>query len=342
MPKYILTADGEIWRKEDLANLYDVDELFEEAARLIITEGKGSASIIQRRLEVGYARAARILDQLEMIGILSPSEGNKPRDVLVHSFEEFIESQKKVPEPEEVNLADLQTKWEFRQMKSPLLADLQKEVKDSGRITLPVGLDKKRIVSADVKALGHVYVFNSPLSKATELLASQLEFLVSTYSPDELKLIVSDNNSKLRLDVPHLLTPVIFEQRKIVNALGWLISEVDKRLQILREDGEVMWPKIICVVNNSTGRFDEDSIYQIERLLGLGHLVDAHLVVSSPLGDKKVAKVLTDFPSKIIFKTFSMTQADLLGTDDAFELSSPDKFLFVPAYGELLKLKVNE
>jgi len=72
---------------QDMGN---VDEKFEEAARLCIAEGKGSASLLQRRLEVGYARAARILDQLENAGILAHAEGNKPREVIVNSFEEYL------------------------------------------------------------------------------------------------------------------------------------------------------------------------------------------------------------------------------------------------------------
>ncbi len=72
---------------QDLGN---VDEKFEEAARLCIAEGKGSASLLQRRLEVGYARAARILDQLENAGILAHAEGNKPREIIVSSFDEYL------------------------------------------------------------------------------------------------------------------------------------------------------------------------------------------------------------------------------------------------------------
>ena len=71
-------------------SLGNVDEKFEEAAYLVIAEGKGSASLLQRRLEVGYARAARILDQLEQAGVLAHTDGNKPRDVLVNSLDEIM------------------------------------------------------------------------------------------------------------------------------------------------------------------------------------------------------------------------------------------------------------
>ncbi len=61
----------------------DDDELFEEAKELIINSGKASASFLQRRLAVGYARAARLLDILEEAGIIGPSNGAKPREILV-------------------------------------------------------------------------------------------------------------------------------------------------------------------------------------------------------------------------------------------------------------------
>ena len=71
-------------------NMGPVDEKFEEAAHLCIAEGKGSASLLQRRLEIGYARAARILDQLEEAGVLAHAEGNKPREVVVGSLSEIF------------------------------------------------------------------------------------------------------------------------------------------------------------------------------------------------------------------------------------------------------------
>lgn len=69
------------------------DALFEDALRLVCQHDKASASLLQRRLSVGYARAARILDQLETAGIIGPGEGSKPRDVLIKSPEEYLNQQ---------------------------------------------------------------------------------------------------------------------------------------------------------------------------------------------------------------------------------------------------------
>ena len=59
------------------------DALFEDAARLVVAAGQASASMLQRRLKVGYARAARLVDMLESAGVVSPQEGSKAREVLV-------------------------------------------------------------------------------------------------------------------------------------------------------------------------------------------------------------------------------------------------------------------
>jgi S-DNA-T family DNA segregation ATPase FtsK/SpoIIIE len=61
----------------------DWDELFRAAAEVCIQNGGGSTSLLQRRLSIGYGRAARIVDQLQDAGVLGPSEGAKGRDVLI-------------------------------------------------------------------------------------------------------------------------------------------------------------------------------------------------------------------------------------------------------------------
>ncbi len=63
----------------------DRDEKFEEAARLIVSTGLGSTSLLQRRLKLGYARAGRLMDELHQAGVVGPQEGSKAREVLINS-----------------------------------------------------------------------------------------------------------------------------------------------------------------------------------------------------------------------------------------------------------------
>lgn len=79
LPEYVdedSKAAGEV-------DLSDRDALFEDAARVIVQHQQGSASLLQRRLKLGYNRAGRIVDQLEAAGIIGPFEGSKARQVLI-------------------------------------------------------------------------------------------------------------------------------------------------------------------------------------------------------------------------------------------------------------------
>ncbi|NOT37331.1 MAG: DNA translocase FtsK [Saprospiraceae bacterium] len=80
LPEY--KQDGDDLGSSDI-NTEDLDDMFTEAARLVVQSQHGSTSMIQRRLKLGYNRAGRIMDQMESLGIVSASEGSKPREVLV-------------------------------------------------------------------------------------------------------------------------------------------------------------------------------------------------------------------------------------------------------------------
>jgi S-DNA-T family DNA segregation ATPase FtsK/SpoIIIE len=69
------------------------DELFEQAVRIVCAHDRASASLLQRRLSIGFNRAARILEELEAAGVVGAGEGSKPRDVLIRDPEQFLSSQ---------------------------------------------------------------------------------------------------------------------------------------------------------------------------------------------------------------------------------------------------------
>lgn len=78
------------------------DELFREAVEIVCQHDRASASLLQRRLSIGYARAARILDQLEAAGVVGAADGSKPREVLVQNSQEILgassdENDRRVP-----------------------------------------------------------------------------------------------------------------------------------------------------------------------------------------------------------------------------------------------------
>ena len=82
LPEFHGDEDG--MTEPGAVDLNDLDDLVEDAARLVVQSQHGSTSMIQRRLKLGYNRAGRIMDQLEALGIVGPAEGSKPREVLVY------------------------------------------------------------------------------------------------------------------------------------------------------------------------------------------------------------------------------------------------------------------
>ena len=87
-------GDDDDSNKPGAVNTKDLDDNFEDAARLIVQNQHGSTSMIQRRLKLGYNRAGRIMDQLEALGIVGPSAGSKAREVLIYDeveLERYLE-----------------------------------------------------------------------------------------------------------------------------------------------------------------------------------------------------------------------------------------------------------
>ncbi|OGG02643.1 hypothetical protein A2W14_01165 [Candidatus Gottesmanbacteria bacterium RBG_16_37_8] len=79
------------------------DDFFEEAVRVVCQYDRASASLLQRRLKIGYARAARILDQLEEEGIVGTGEGAKPREVLMKNPDEYLSGRGETGSPPPVS-----------------------------------------------------------------------------------------------------------------------------------------------------------------------------------------------------------------------------------------------
>jgi DNA segregation ATPase FtsK/SpoIIIE, S-DNA-T family len=87
LPEY--KNDDETGAGNSDLKLSDLDDMFDDAARLIVSSQHGSTSLLQRKMQLGYNRAGRIMDQMEQLGIVGPAQGSKPRDVLFYSIDEL-------------------------------------------------------------------------------------------------------------------------------------------------------------------------------------------------------------------------------------------------------------
>ncbi len=84
-------SEGEEGGAGGMVDMKALDERFEEAAKMVVINQRGSTSDLQRRLGMGYAKAGRVMDQLEAAGIVGPQNGAKPREVLVKDLNELEE-----------------------------------------------------------------------------------------------------------------------------------------------------------------------------------------------------------------------------------------------------------
>jgi S-DNA-T family DNA segregation ATPase FtsK/SpoIIIE len=94
LPEYVDENSDDLGSIEDEG---ERDELFEEAARIVVSTQQGSASLLQRKLKLGYNRAGRIVDQLEAAGVIGPFKGSKAREVLfkdMQTLEQFLSNLK--------------------------------------------------------------------------------------------------------------------------------------------------------------------------------------------------------------------------------------------------------
>ena len=82
------------------SNTPDTDSMMEEAIKVVIEAGQASTSLLQRRLKVGYARAGRMIDDMEQMGIVGPHQGSKPRDVLM-TYNEWLERNNVLGSPDD-------------------------------------------------------------------------------------------------------------------------------------------------------------------------------------------------------------------------------------------------
>lgn len=90
-PYFLPSIEDSLEMQVETQAASELDELFKQAARIIVQTQQGSVSLLQRKLSIGYTRSARIVDQLERVGIVGPFEGSKARQVLVQTEAELEE-----------------------------------------------------------------------------------------------------------------------------------------------------------------------------------------------------------------------------------------------------------
>lgn len=294
----------------------DTDDLLLEAVKACVQYDRASASLLQRRLSIGYARAARLMDQLQSAGVLAGSDGtSKPREVLIKTVEEFKEMNKDLltieqrkeepPVPEKVYIPKPANFLpnEFKSLNNPL--------------DIPY-------LKTDFSKIGNLIVTGIVISKKYEFLKAYLIFILSKFNLSEVKLIIDDNTGVLNKfnNIPHLLASIIDSSDKSLSALRWLCREMDRRIQVLNKDDKATFPTIIYIGNVFTF-YSIEIEDAIKRISSMGAYAKIHLIL---VGDR-----LGDFPKSIKDNIPAKLEFNKYGENEA-----------VLSFKEKLKLRITE
>lgn len=332
----------------------ELDPLFDEAVKLILGIGKASSSLIQRRLKLGYARAARLLDQLEQAGVIGPANGSNPRKILVRQVNGVWQytsppkpPQQKDPMEKEPEINWIKTKYAEEKF---------------ANFGINLGVDEnKNNVRLNLEKYSNLFVIGSQFTATIDLLNNILVESMANYSPKELRIIAIDL-SRIDLVIPnqmsHLLVPPIVEAEKTISAFKWTVMEIERRYKLLREAGEVdikklnsrtgikPIPNILLLINsfNQLMFFSPSEIEDnIARILEIGRKVGVYVVIKTDYIDSKIARIITaNSPAKLVFKPTDKKIARDTGIPESADLSSPDEAILETMYEGKTKLRIEK
>lgn len=331
------------------------DPFFEEAVKLILETGKASSSLIQRRLKLGYARSARLLDQLELAGVIGGARGANPREILVKQIDgvwQYIPPPPEPPHHEDSVEKEQSINWNKTKYAT--------NRSDFFEINLGVDENKNKVV-LNLEKYGNLFIIGSQFTAAKDLLNNILVESMAKYSPEELGIIVVDVN-RIDIIVPrqdsHLLTPSIVEGEKSISAFKWVVTEIERRYKTLTEAGEVdikklnsrtgvkLIPNILVLINsfNQLMFFSASEIEDnISRIMETGKRVGVYIVIGTDYPSPSSMKSITaNCPAKLVFKPTDKKIARDTGIPESANLKSPNEAILETMYEGKTKITIDK
>jgi len=321
---------------QEKRNQEDKDPMFESAVNLILETGAASTTLIQRKLMVGYARAAKILDEIETAGFIGPSNGAKPREILIKSVNGQWQIPNPPPEPKII------------EEEPPIKWNKTKYTDDkSDQFEISLGIDEKnRDISFNLERYGNLLIIGSQFTSAVDLLNNILVSSMSKYSPEKLRIIAIDG-IRGDLIVPnkasHLLTPLIVEPEKSISALKWSVSEIQRRMKM---ESQIDNSKVLILINslNQMLMFSpseiEDNLYL---LITQGRKYGFYFVIGADYLSPKMSKeIMANSPAKLVFKPTDQKVARDTGIPESTDLVSPDEAILETMFEGKKKITIKK
>ena len=325
----------------------DLDDLFQEAVKVVAQYDKASSSLLQRRLAIGYARAARLMDQLEASGVVSQSDGSSVRKVLVSSYEGFLEKGGNKYEnqendtfkvsanykvPTNLKLSQVQNTTKKQLTDVTKSSELKSKAKDYP-ITLGYD-DKGKLLVTTLPELGNLIITGNPQSTKQNWLDSVLLGFLLNLSPKELRVIPIDSTRYLDLydGIPHLLCPVISDFEKRISALRWATYEMNRRMNLLAKAGtrsidsynkladvEAL-PRVLIIYYSEWE--DVESMTSLTSIASSGLRAGINLfIIVNRMSEKNIsADVKANIPNRAVFTVTSTQDSTLAGVKGAESL----------------------
>ncbi len=285
--------------------------------------------MLQRKLNIGYARAARIMDTLEEVGIVGPGEGSSPRDVLIRSFKEFEENK-------EVLLGKVKNYTGTGYLPPTYYPPRF----DSGELgftprpfEVPMGLlPDGNILTMNLDNLGQLLVIGAPQSRKMDFLETVVVSQLLSSDPSKFKIILADDFKRFNLfnGLPHLLTPAIDDSSKILSALKWTIMEMERRRKLFNEAKIKDYleylslkpdsiPRILVVLKFNS-KIEKDVRDVIQRISSGGTDLGIYLVLAVDLAT-------TDYLPKEIRSNFLFTATFAMATNAKLKIGIDELML---------------
>ncbi|MDO8658608.1 MAG: DNA translocase FtsK [Candidatus Levybacteria bacterium] len=331
-----------------------MDSLFEDAVRVVAQHDRASASLLQRRLNIGYARAARILDELEEAGIVSHAEGSKPRDVLVRNAEEFIRSYKE--NPLKLIKKDI-SQINEQKFTYPLIVpsldilpkhSLLKQVAEKSKLKdkeyeMLVGLDKNTPVYIKLDDLGNIIITGTSYSGKENILDAIILSLLYEKTGLDIRFILADSTCNLNIynGIPQRLTPCLNSYDKFESALKWSLGEIDRRNKIFAErkvrnfesfnnTAPQKIPRILFIIRNIEDFITDNDVKEmLKTAISMGGKTGFHFILLTDrlCSENIPTAIKSNIPNRIIFQTGSEEDSALSGIKDAQDLKPKTEFI---------------
>lgn len=315
----------------------NLDPMIEDAAKVIIEAGQASTSLLQRSLKLGYSRAARIIDQLEELGVVGPYCGAKPREVFmtpdqyIKKHDEIYASFKGIPVVEKTakSALDELLEWEIDDFIKTTSGDRFSDWLDKLGISTDWSNDGYFVDKLDN------YVF----PRANDDM--QIKFinnLITYASPDKIKLLLIDEGGVCFNEfqgAPHLLLPVVSYVGRIEGALGWACSEAEKRYRMFTDRGV----RDISGYNQLIKKIDDESdVCELPHIIVI--INEAYQLLNNSVIDDSLTKLLLKSKNAgiytYLFSRFSQKSLSLGVKNDLMKSGDPVDLerTFSRAYGK--------